>query len=334
MNTFQTIVLGIFAFFIIAGLIVIATVKAKGDVPPTALTIWGTVSQDAVTPLISEFFDSDTLAITYQPFSPETFDQELIEALAASRGPDMVLLPAELLLRYRDKIVTIPFATYSERLFRDTFIQGAELFLAPDGIYALPFSVDPLVMYYNRDMLEAGGFTAAPRFWDEFLALGAKLTRRDASGNISRSAVALGEYRNIAASTEIIAAMFIQSGNRIVDRDGRGVFYSVLAQSSAPAVLDFYTEFANPLKPSYSWNRAQPSSRSAFLASRLAIYFGFGSEYSALRQGNPNLNFDVTFFPGPRSDNELGITYGKLTGIAILRSSLSPSAALGAAFPA
>lgn len=326
MNSFQTIVLSIFGFFIIAGLIVIATVKTKGNTGAVTVTLWGSVSGDLISPIIQDSFDSDTLSVIYQEISPDRLDQELLEALAAGRGPDAVILPAELYLRYRDKIIVVPFTNYSERLFRDTFIQGAEIFLDPAGVAALPFSVDPLVMYYNRDMLEGAGLVSAPKFWDEFLTLGGKLTRRDQIGNISRSAVALGEYRNIENAKEIIVALLAQGGNPVTIRQ-EGRYFVTLDQNGTSPVLDFYTEFANPLKPSYSWNRSQPNSRSAFLSSMLAVYFGFASELAELRKGNPNLNFDVALFPHPRT-SEVGTTYGKLSGMAVLRTSPNPSAAL------
>ena len=44
------------------------------------------------------------------------------------------------------------------------------------------------------------------------------------------------------------------------------------------SVLTYYTDFANPLKSVYSWNRSFSSSRDAFLAQNLAVYFGPGSE--------------------------------------------------------
>lgn len=332
MNSFQTIVLGIFGFFIIAGLLVIATVKSRGGEERVELSIWGSAPSAGIDDLREKFFSkNDLLGVSYRAVPAEAFDQELLEALASGRGPDLLLLPAELLLRYRDKLALIPYATYSERQFRDTFIQEGDLFLLPEGVAALPFSLDPLLMYWNRDFLDEAGIATPPRYWDEFLPLANNLTLKDKLGNISRSGVALGEYRNIASAKELLSALFLQSGNPIFAPDSTGAFRASLGQPSASAVLDFYTEFANPLKPVYSWNRSLPLSTNAFLSSKLAVYFGFGSEYAALRKGNPNLNFDVALLPRPRNAT-VGLTYGRLTGIAIFRSSQNPAAALQVAY--
>ena len=323
MNSFQTIILGIFGFFIIIGLVVVATQKSKGGPEAAQVSMWGTTEREAVEEIVRASFDPETLKVAYREVSESALDQELIEALAAGRGPDMLLLPLDLLARYIDKLQFIPYTSYSERSYKDTFIQEADLFLFSKGIAALPFSVDPLIMYFNRDLLDEGGIAQAPKFWAEFLAIGNEVTQKDDDGNISRSAVALGEYRNISFAREILATLFMQGGNPIVDRSPSGTKVTFTKNGTGP-ILDFYTEFANPLKPSYSWNRSLPNSRSAFLSSKLAIYFGMASEYEGLLKANPNLNFDVAVFPRPRSAS-VGITYGKLTGVAILRTTSSPS---------
>lgn len=326
MNAFQTIILGVFGFFIIAGLIVISLVKSGGDAQTTRISIWGSTSGEAVRALVEDLFDSKTIAVSYNEFKEDDFDRQLIEALAAGTGPDLIVLPVELLERYQDKIIPIPYATYTERAFKDTFIQEGDLFLSPEAVLALPFSLDPLVMYWNRDFLDEAGVATAPKFWDEFLLLANRLSQRDGNGNLSRSAVGLGEYRNISSAKEILGALFLQSAG-LPDGDSATTLRALLERSGAGAVLNFYTEFANPQKPVYSWNRSLPDSRQTFLSSRIAVYFGLGSEYPALRRGNPNLNFDIAAFPRPRN-SAVGVTYGKLSGLAVLRASKNPSVAL------
>ena len=323
MNSFQTIVLSIFGFFILAGLLTVALVKQGGQGKAVQISLWGTVEARVMNEIAQTTFDSEKIKISYREVKPETYDQTLIEALASGKGPDMVLLPLDLLMRQKDKLKIIPYTTYSERSYRDTFIQEADLFAQGNGIAALPFSIDPLVMYFNRDLLDEVSVSEAPKYWDEFIMLAKNLTVKNDSGDISRSAVALGEYRNINSAKPILAAMFLQAGNPIIDSEGK----ATLLQSNTGPVLSFFTEFGNPVKPVYSWNRALPSSRNMFLSSRLGVYFGFGSEYEELKRGNPNLDFDIALFPRPRNAS-VGTTFGKLTGIAVLRAARDPSTAL------
>lgn len=326
MNSFQTIVLGIFGIFIVIGLLAVALTKQQAGQETVSLSLWGSLDKKVIDEVLDRAVNSDTLKVTYREISANWLDHELIEALAVRQGPDLLLLPLPLLARYKDKLRLISYSTYTERLFKDIFIQEGDLFLSSQGIFALPFSIDPLVMYYNRDFLDEIGVAEPPRFWDEFISLARDLTLRDEYGNISRSAVALGEYRNVNHAREILAALFMQSGAPITSVGTAGS-RAALDKRGASSVLDFYTEFANPLKPVYSWNRSLPSAREMFLSSRLGVYFGFGSEYAELRKGNPNLDFDVASFPRPR-DASVSTTYGTLTGAAILRTSLNPAVAL------
>ena len=131
--------------------------------------------------------------------------------------------------------------------------------------------------------------------------------------------VGLGEYRNIRHAKEILSAMFLQSGTPMA-RKGAAGYRATLEDSGTAAVVDFYTEFSNSEKPVYSWNRSFSDSRSAFTSDRLGMYFGLASELPDLETANPNLNFGVALLPVPVG-SKIGITYGKLSGAAILRTS-------------
>ena len=65
----------------------------------------------------------------------------------------------------------------------------------------------------------------------------------------------------------------------------------------------------------------------AFVSVKLALYFGFASEYAALAARNPNLHIGVA--PVPQIKNGgVRLTYGRLTGVAIARTSQNQSGAL------
>jgi ABC-type glycerol-3-phosphate transport system substrate-binding protein len=193
-----------------------------------------------------------------------------------------------------------------------------------DGILALPIAVDPLVMYWNRTLFNSVRIPQPPKYWDELIGMREKLTRVDDSLNITQSVIALGEYTNVDHAKEIITTLIFQAGNPITLRDASGQIGSILENdlglSEAPAdtALRFYTEFADPAKPLYSWNRSLPSSRNLFLQGDLALYLGFGSELLGLQEENPNLNFDLAPVPQVR-DSTLQTTFGTIYGIALVK---------------
>lgn len=342
MKTFQVAILLIFGFFIVAGVAVVATFGRFGggggeDVPAVA-TIWGTLDAAVVTNVITTYNqeNDNVLQVTYEQFPEATFDTELIEALAAQRGPDAIILPHEYIPRYEDKIYTIPFETLTERTFRDTYIEGAEVYLTNTGAVALPILVDPLVMYWNRTLLNAATIAQPPRVWEDLLQYSAALTETDASFNVLQSTVALGEFANVAHAKEILATLVMQAGNPLIVRDADGGATVMLSdrlgftEAPADSALRFYTEFANPVKPVYSWNRSLPRSTDFFLSGDLAFYLGFASELFDLQEKNPNLNFDVARIP-QIEEGVLKTTFGKFYGIALMRQSDNVAGAFSAA---
>jgi ABC-type glycerol-3-phosphate transport system substrate-binding protein len=213
------------------------------------------------------------------------------------------------------------------RTVQDTYIQEAELYLQASGTFALPFAVDPMVKYWKKIYSQAQELQILQILGAEFPLLVGELTKSDSNANIKQSLASLGEYRNINNAKELISTLIMQAGSSIVEGDAYGnykstLYSSVSGQSMVPAVsaMNFYTEYANPKKTVYSWNRSLPSSKQFFLAENLALYFGFASEYNDIKQKNPNLNFDVAMMP-QTVDAKNKVTFGRMYGFSLMKSS-------------
>ncbi len=328
---FQIITLGIFLIFLIAGVAAFALYKGDSSsttIPP--VTFWGTFPADTFNSYVAKV--NSTLAqpitVTYVQKNQATFSQEFVAALARGQGPDGILIPADMLLPHYDKLSAIPFSALPQRTFIDNFIEEGTVYLNASGLIAIPFTVDPLVMYWNRDTFNAAGIAAYPKYWDEFTGLNAKLTTKDGNGNIRKSAIALGDFSNVGNAREILASLIMQVGNPITRTDKDGFIQSTLKPSSSadptPAVT-YFTQFVDPASASYSWNRGMPPSKSAFLAGSLATYFGFASELNDIRTKNQNINFDVAPLPQIRTGG-LKAGYARMNGFSIVRTSPNPNA--------
>jgi ABC-type glycerol-3-phosphate transport system substrate-binding protein len=200
----------------------------------------------------------------------------------------------------------------------------------------LPFTIDPIVMYWNRDMFTNALLAAPPVYWSSFYDLVPKITVRDRSGNITKSLVSFGEYRNVTNAKELLSILLMQAGSPVV-LDNKGTFAAALVTQGPVAMenpvvtaMRFYTEFSKPEKDSYSWNRSLPSSRSMFESGDLAIYFGYASEYKSIKLKNPHLNFDVAMVPQVGS-TATKITFGRISGVAIVAAGKNQAGALRAA---
>ncbi len=334
-SKFQIIILIVFTIFIITGVALFATYKGsqgKNQLPP--MIFWGTFPKDKFDQYVMQVNNTlpQQLQITYVEHNQAEFLNNFVAALARGSGPDAILVSADMILPTQDKLTPIPYSVFPRRTFLDQFIDEAGVYLGPDGIVGIPFSVNPMVMYWNRDTFNAAGIAVPPKYWDEFKELNKKLTVKDDNGTVTKSAVAMGDFGNVTNARELLGSLILQSGNPITAVDDYGAVSSKLKQSGAqspvPAVT-FFTQFVNPGSENYSWNRSWPDSKTAFVSGKLATYFGLAGELFALRNKNLNLNFDVSTLPQFRTG---GVTaaYGKLYGFSIVRQSRIANAAFQA----
>lgn len=337
-NNFQIILIAVFVFAAVFGLLVFSGAIPLGENGKEAgagtVVLWGTFRAETINTLLEEFNNENkTFTVSYVQKNPDTFDQELLEALASGVGPDMLFLPDNLAFHYSNKILGIPYQSYSVSSFKRSFAAAGEVFLTSRGIIAFPMTIDPLVMYYNRSILDANGVIYPPDNWTDFVNMAPVLTKKDETNRIQKSAAALGHFSNVFHAKDILSALFMQAGSGVVtERDGR--FVSDLASSAGATgsdnVLRFYTDFADPQKNVYSWNKSFPLSRDFFSTNNLAFYFGYGSELPTLVSKNPNQNFLVAEFPQIKGSS-FKSTGARVTGLAISAFSKNQNTAFIAA---
>lgn len=338
MSLFQIITIGVFIFFIVFAVLVFSGIIPLFGTSPDGVggtvTMWGTLPASSLDGSIAELNiqNEGVFTLNYVEKSEDTFDAEIVEAIASNRAPDLILLPQDLIVRQENKVIPISYDSLSVRDFKNTFIEEGELYLSAQGILALPFSVDPLVLYWNRDIFNEKVVSQPPELWDQLLVLAPAFTVKDEGLNVRQSAVALGEFGNVSHSKDILSLLILQAGNPMVERSESGLTAVLderrgLVTKPAESAVRFYTGFSNPSKPIYTWNRSLPESKDLFASGNLAVYIGYASERSEIIAQSPNLNFDVALVPQAR-DSKTKTTLGKMTGIATLRSSRNPQTAL------
>ncbi|HEY0948161.1 MAG TPA: ABC transporter substrate-binding protein [Candidatus Paceibacterota bacterium] len=338
LRPFQIIVMAIFGVIALVGIALFASFQGfSSGVPQVGtVTIWGTLPANEMNMALGEYKQAhqEYGKVSYTQRPQETFDQDLAEAIASGRGPDLIVISQEDLASAQSKLGMIPSSTISERDFRSSFLPIGELFLTTGGTYGIPFLVDPLILYYNRPILASAGVTQPPSTWEAVSGLAGTVNREGEGQVVSRSLIALGTYENIDHARAIISLLFMQAGYQITTRTTNGIEsdldtmkgtnYGIRPTESA---LNFYTEFANPTKTVYSWNRSLPQSRDAFVAGDLALYLGFASERKALAAANPNLDFDMAPVPSPGT-SQTRVTYGKAYAFAVPRTSANAEGAV------
>lgn len=337
LSIFRTSLLIFFGFLFIVGALMFAGVIPSPLGPKTQsvrsnLTIWGTVPASQVRPMLSSFGEDYNLfySLTYKEVSGEELRIKLLEAVADVANnsvPDLVLFPHEYLLYLSDRLVPIPAEAFSSREFKNTFAEAGEVFIGQNGIYAMPLAIDPIVLYWNRDILRSKGKMSPPSTWQDVYEMSVAITEKDSTGNIGKGllTIAMGEEKNVNWFKDILSLIFLEVGDKIVTINSNndlipslgvaGRTGSVVA-SNASQTIGFYTDFANPTAQHYTWTGAITPSKDAFVGEKLALYIGRASDYQTILEKNQHLNFDVAIVP---QFNNAPITYASVLGMSVVR---------------
>jgi ABC-type glycerol-3-phosphate transport system substrate-binding protein len=307
-----------------------------------SVEIWGTLPSNVINGVLGDLAeDVDAYKnVSYKYYSPGQFDDALLRALANGEGPDLLLISHEKLVEMRPRIQPFSYESFPIPDIRNLYLDGVQIFALSDGLYGYPIAVDPMMMYWNRNILTNKGYLEPPRTWEVLVnTMFPDLIQRNSDRTITLSVVAMGEYKNVRNAFGIISSLFIQGGSQgVAEVAGNQKTYTINLQSTEnvegdplKAAADFYTRFSRPGNALYSWNRAFDEDRQQFISGDLAMYFGYGSEALQIEQLNPNLNFDIAEIP-QGANASIRRTYGKFYALTMLKASDNKSAASAVMF--
>lgn len=316
-------------FAIIAPLVLFSGCGSKDAGYKVNLEIWGLfdssivydeiiVQYKKVNPYIGD--------IKFRKFTPETYKKDLLEALASGQGPDIFLIQNNWLPSFGTKLEPSPEIILSANDVEKSFVDVVSRdFIADGKVYAVPLSVDSLALYYNRDMFNAAAITSPPKNWDEFNEAVRKLTKFDSSGNIIQSGAAFGSAYNVNRSTDVLNLLMLQKGVEMIDGVNMKSKLNVGVAGSDGTVsragenaLGYYTQFANPSSPSYTWNNKMHYSIDAFSAGNVAMMLNYSWQINSIKNKNGKLNFGIA--PTPQLAENDPINYANYWGYGVAKN--------------
>ncbi|MFH0930221.1 MAG: extracellular solute-binding protein, partial [Candidatus Moraniibacteriota bacterium] len=168
------------------------------------LEVWGLFDDsDVMSKAINEYQKRNprVKGIIYKKLIVDSYENELLDALATGNGPDVFLIHNTWLPKHEDKIAPAPIDNFStsqaeiltSKQIHDQFADVVSSDFVSDGkIFALPLSADSLALYYNKDLLNQAGITTPPATWLDFDEAVKKMTQVDSFGNITLSGAAMG----------------------------------------------------------------------------------------------------------------------------------------------
>lgn len=311
------------ALLLITALIFISGCGCKKTDPhqyDLKLEVWGFFDdRDNLSDIISNYrnINPNVSDIEYKKLTYDTYEKEVLEALASGQGPDIFLIQNTELPGFVDKISPAPAEILNEKKFRSDFVDVVVTdFLYQNQVAAVPLSVDSLGLYYNKDLFNQAGLTAPPKDWNEFTEDVKKLTKFNSSGEIAQAGTSLGTAYNINRSTDVLSMLMLQNGISMTDSTGRVSFDSPSGEDS----LNFYTQFAKRGSAFYTWNPRLHYSTDAFSEGTLAMMFNYSWHVNTVKSKAPKLNFAVA--PIPQFTDKPPANYASYWGYAVAKNKI------------
>jgi len=308
-NKLMYVLVGVIVVAVFVTIVLVLRNVGGAVAKPVTLQFWGVFdNHNAFDKVISDFkIQNPGIDVKYQMFTYEQYEQGFVNALAAGTGPDILMIHNTWLPKHGDKLASMPATgvpdtknPFTIQNFKDQFVDVAyQDFVYNNQIYGLPLYVDTLGLYYNKDLFNSAGITRPPQTWNEVNTDVQLLTKFDSRGNIIQSGFALGTARNINRSTDILMDMMIQSGVQMTSTDQRSATFgqTINGQRVGEIAVQYYTNFANPRNPDYSWNDSQHYAVDAFTEGTLAMMMGYAHDMQTIRSKAPRLNFAMASMP-------------------------------------
>ena len=299
------------------------------------LTFWNTFeTTENLQPLFEAYRQQHpNVQINYVLKNVDTYESDLLNALAAGNGPDIFAINNAWLPAYLDKITPAPATVFNLKDYKTTFVDvAANDFTKDSKIYGAPMSVDSLALYYNKDLLGSAGIATPPKTWDELASQVLRLKRQDRTGYFTQSGVALGTSANINRAVDIVYLMMLQQGAIPFLSDNLTAAFDQSVQKNGSTAypgadaLTFYTSFASPSSPHYNWNARSDYSIDAFANGRLAFLYSYSYARDTILQKAPNLNFDVAPVPQPNLTDP-AVNFANYWGEVVSKQSKNSAAA-------
>ena len=257
--------------------------KPKG---PVTLTYWGLWEDENLIKGIIDSYQKQNpnIKINYLKQSSINYRSRVQSQIKEGVGPDVFRIHNSWLSMFLKggSVASAPDTVFSFLEYKNLFYPiVADSFIKDGKIYAAPYELDGLALFYNKGMLDAIGGTP-PKNWQEFIDLANKMTVRDATG-IKTAGAAMGTAGNVDHWSDVLGLLLLQEPN---------VDLGNVVSDAVSRVLTFYTGFiTDPRKK--VWDINLPSSTQMFASNRLGFYFAPSWRAHELKVANPSLEFRV-----------------------------------------
>jgi multiple sugar transport system substrate-binding protein len=277
------------------------------------LQVWGVDDSKLWDGTISSFKSKYHGTIKYTQISEANYEKQLLDGLAAGKGPDIFFFKNSWLLKHGNKIVPATDTSITLSAFRNLFPEVAEEdFVYKGQIYSIPLSIDTLALFYNRNIFDNKKIAVPPITWDEVESDILRIREFGSKGSISKAGLGIGATsRSVTNAPDILSLLFLQFGNIMKDSSGN----VSISNNQGLKALNFYTQFAKYGNLYYTWDDSFKPDVDSFASKQLAMMFGYASQISDIKSKNPSLNFAIA--PAPQINKTESVNFSNYWGLAV-----------------
>jgi len=166
---------------------------------------------------------------------------------------------------------------------------------AKGKIWGIPFQRSTIVMYHNKDAFKEAGLdpNKPPANWDEMVATAQKLTKKDASGNVTRWGV---HIPSTGYAYWMFQALCIQNGQELMNLDGNKTNFD---HPDVIEALQFWRDLAAKHKVMPEGTIDWGTLRQKFLEGATAMMWHTTGNLTAVKEG-AKFDFGVSMLPAKK----------------------------------
>jgi ABC-type glycerol-3-phosphate transport system substrate-binding protein len=305
----------LFTVLLLATALMVLGVSAVVAGAKTSIVYW-THSFDPAIKINDELIEKFTkenpdIEIIYDHAPHANYEQKLLTAFAGGAGPDAYWAGDWMMPQFIPANMVAPvdadaFRAYkvnsTEEFIRlydpgalTAFIEGGKVYTGGISEY------NTFSLFYNEDHFKEAGLTTPskkdPMTWEEFAVVGTKLTRFDAAGNRTRSAIEF-VYKVPIWTVLLFEPMVRQLGGELVDPRGGPNFNSSAVLKTMQYVRDLRYKH-KVLDPAFVIGHAEDIAKG-----RMSMMIAGPWFVPPVKNFNPNINLKVAplpvFFGGKR----------------------------------
>lgn len=162
------------------------TKKPKEKTKITFWTFHSNYEKEFMASLAEEYNKiNDEVEVVYENIpQSEYVGTKLTTAFASNSGPDVFIISPGDFLKYVNSNVAMDLTPYYTEEMKNDFLESSlDAVTVNDKIYAVPFEVELLGLYYNKDMLKEAS-VEVPKTWDNLIDATKKLTTDKVAGMV------------------------------------------------------------------------------------------------------------------------------------------------------